>query len=245
MSGKHAKPGANNGPNPGPPGAREVTVPPQVVRKQDAAEEKKETRDRKRYRLEVAGLIAVIIYAGLTWWLALTSQRAVDQSASFFIQQTRPWVGLSTPIVITKISGGSTSQQMEFSTTIKNFGQFPAFYVIPDVELVVASRATNITPEINRICDHIEHDLLPIPIGVGEIVFPSQTYTFPTEVQPSRARRVDSDRIGSDPVYFFPGCILYKDTSGKVHHTGICQWTDSDGLQAGKELASCSRQNAD
>lgn len=184
-------------------------------------------------------------YGAVAFWQGLLMRDSVRQSKVFFEQQNRPWVGPDSPILLSIVEDNSLGK-IEYQTTIKNFGPSPAFNVIPEVDFVIGARGTDIRPEIDRVCQHLERDLLPIPLGVGEVMFPSGTYEFPSEAYIQASRKIDQVIMPkSDPVYFFPGCIVYKDGGAIIHHTGVCQWTDSAGLKAGTKLSSCSRQYAD
>ncbi len=191
--------------------------------------------------LGIIGIGALVIY----YCQLQATNRSIKQAGIFFDQQNRSWVGMDSPVLISSVSNQPPGK-IEYKTEIKNFGQSPAFNVIPDLELVIGARGTDIRTEVDRICNHLERDLIPIPLGVGEVLFPGASYAFPTEAYLQAGRKVDQELMRTDhPVYFFPGCIVYKDRGGTVHHTGICQWTDSAGMKEGTVLASCSRQYAD
>lgn len=105
------------------------------------------------------------------------------------------------------------------------------------MDFVLGNRGTDIRPEIDKVCARLESNILLLK--VGDMLFPGDNYSFPTEVYSIL------DKGQTDPIYFFPGCIIYIDTDNKVHHTKICQWTDSEHLKVGASLSSCSRQFAD
>jgi len=133
---------------------------------------------------------------------------AAEKSNANVIAADRPWIGLESPILMSAVSG-QPPEKVEFKTTIKNFGHSPAFNVIPEVDLVVGARGTDIRPEIDRVCQRLEKDILPLPLGVGEVLFPSDVHSFPTEAYPQKGRRIDQGIMRpDDPVYFFPGCII-------------------------------------
>jgi hypothetical protein len=166
---------------------------------------------------------------------AVASEGANAQTADLFRIQNRPWVGLYGPITLSKAT--ENPHRIEITTRIKNFGSLPASNVDPDVRFILGNRGTDIRPEIEKVCTSLESNILPLK--VGDILFPGDSFSFPTEVNSIL------DEGQADPIYFFPGCIIYIDTNKKVHRTKVCQWTDREHLKVGAGLSSCSRQFAD
>jgi hypothetical protein len=64
-------------------GEIETKIPPNLAKKRDTAEEKKETREKRRFVVEVLTLIFVIIYAGITFfqWRDLRRNFEINERA--------------------------------------------------------------------------------------------------------------------------------------------------------------------
>jgi hypothetical protein len=177
------------------------------------------------------------------------NRRAADKNAADalnvtndnFRQEQRPWVGLAEPIKLTNITIGP-HVQIEYSTKIKNFGTSPSFEVIPRIDVVAGDRSMNGVPIMEQVCHEVETGLLPLK--VGEVIFPGDTYTFPTSGEP-HSGHPQITTSPSDPIYYFVGCIVYMDSTNRTHHTGVCQWTDKDNFRVGSTFSSCSRPFAD
>ncbi len=182
----------------------------------------------------VAALSFGALYA-LFQSISVSRTQATTAQQEFEMSQ-RPWVGLSDPIEISKLAddlGGF----MEITAKVKNFGNSPAFNVVPALDFVIGNRGTDIRPAIDKVCARLDGAILPLK--VGDMLFPGDSFSFPTEGDRK------SGEGQADPVYFFPGCILYIDRNKHTHHTKICQWTDREHLKVGASLSSCSRQSAD
>jgi|GEM_PF-4014237 len=108
-------------------GEIETKIPTDLAKKRDAAEEKKETRDRHRFWVEVAGLIFIIVYAGLTAWQADTTQKIAHLTEQQMITSQRPWVGtdLKEPVILIADDG----KKIEWHVNFKNYGNSPALHV--------------------------------------------------------------------------------------------------------------------
>ena len=101
-------------------GEIETHIPPDLARRRDTAEEKKEAREHRREVIEVLTVIFVILYAGLTAWMARSTAGQLDQARAAtksaleaattaqneFVVSERPWVAVTydpaEPIQITK-----------------------------------------------------------------------------------------------------------------------------------------------
>ncbi|RSL15558.1 hypothetical protein EDE15_1049 [Edaphobacter aggregans] len=185
----------------------------------------------------VAAAISLLALVALYMSISVSRTQARIAQQEFEMSQ-RPWVGLADPITISKlVDDPRGSMDIEITAKVKNFGNSPAFNVVPALDLVIGNGGTDIRPAIDKVCARLEGDIMPLK--VGDIVFPGDSYSFPTEAY----RRLDEGQ--ADPVYFFPGCILYIDRDKKIKHTKICQWTDNEHLKVGASLSSCSRQSAD
>jgi len=188
-----------------------------------------------QFVIEVLALIGLAFYVSETQRTNNLTQQALEDERTHFNQIQQPWVGLSDPVVLSKV-GQNPHRVSEITARVKNFGNSPASNVVPALDFMLGNRGTDIRPEIDKVCARIERNILPLK--VGDMLFPGDSFSFPTEVS-------IADEGKPDPVYFFPGCVIYIDRNNKVHHTKICQWSDREHLKEGASLSSCSRQSAD
>lgn len=194
-------------------GEVEAKIPVEVTQEQNAFEEAKNSRDKIRLAVEIAGLAIVAIYAGLTYWqaqsaatqatIARRNQAVLEAQLAPFIVMTH--MDLAEPLVPGKPirilndfinTGGSPAFDVQ---NLQHFqivppGQPPAF----DVHEVSGSRAT---------------------IGSKE------TFDSPLFLPARTQEQVDWIRRGLAKVYVV-GKVLYTDTSGKVHHLQYCRLLD-------------------
>jgi hypothetical protein len=118
-------------------GTIEADLPPDVRKKQDAANEKQDAREAKRYVVEIVTLIAVIVYAGLTAWQAFLTRQLVITANKTFELSNRPYLGVNG-IRIEHVARDASGQIMRSPTPqpwtvdmgidvdVKNFGTVPA-----------------------------------------------------------------------------------------------------------------------
>jgi hypothetical protein len=204
-------------------------------------EQKAEQKTEKRLKYLLAA-IQILAFLGLVVYVCETRRtnnltgQALSDARKHFNQSQRPWVGLYDPMILSAITE-NPRRMIVITARVKNFGNSPASNMIPAVDFMLGKRGTDIRPEIDKVCAGLERGFLPLKIG--EILFPGDTFSFPTQIYPV------ADEAQADPIYFFPGCIIYIDAENQVRHTRICQWTDREHLKAGASLSSCSRQSAD
>jgi hypothetical protein len=192
---------------------------------------------RGTFLLTFSAAFATVAYAVI----AAFQLSAMRDTNIYAVRAKRPWVGMVGSLVLTKVGDGP-HPTIEYTTDVRNFGGSPAFSVIPLVNLVIGDVGTDIKPEIEKACKQLDQNL--VPLKVGEMVFPGDDYSFPTEASLDTSPKLHGLNPNS-PIYFFPGCIAYLDGEGAVHHTSICRWTDATTFKMGSKFSSCSRQSAD
>ena len=237
MSSKHPKPGGNQ-PHPEPHkagaqhnkcdvtgsiqirGAVEATIPADLVKKRDAAEEEKEARDKFRLKVEIAGLIFVIIYAFLagvgdwiTYTVATTSQRQLEMDQ-------RPWVGLMGAAHVNVTY--SASSPITTSIEIQNTGKTPALN-----EVAVGKFETQ-PPSfpMPRFETYTQKDAGPavtlMPNAIANIggttEKPSDKGLTINKLSETEVTAIDKGQLQ----LFLYGSIWYDDIFKKPHHTDYC-----------------------
>ncbi len=175
---KHRKPG-NSKPNPNPDdsgGEKEknsitsnvhvhgeifVEASPSVALAREAADKKQETRERKKWWLEVSSFGVLTVYAFLTSVQSCqaikstkAAKSAADTAKDALVLDERPWVGVESvvpthynryPAMQVQTLGGKTlgledNIQIMVDFTLRNFGRSAAQHVqiYPDLLLLLA-----------------------------------------------------------------------------------------------------------
>jgi hypothetical protein len=100
-------------------GQIEVHLPPSKQQKGGTTKEEHRTRELVKVWIEGFGLLAVIIYAGLTYWQASTTQKIFDAG-------NRPYVGPNGGIISTLVNQADNKPfGMKIKSQVKNFGTAP------------------------------------------------------------------------------------------------------------------------
>lgn len=260
MSSRHPKPGANKPHQAGTQhdkcdvtgsihvrGEIETTVPPDFAKKRDVAEEKQEARDKLRFRVEVTGLVFVIIYAGLTAWQGWSSQKATnaaknaaDTAHDALVLDERPWVGTNNHLSVQIVKGSPIKIHLE----IQNFGKSPAFNEASFNN--VTDRPINVP--MPKFVGYSRSDagptvtLMPNSIASVDIntAKPSDNYG-----ESAVLKDIDIQRLNSGQVQLFLyGSIWYDDTFGKSHRTDYClQYIPSISNETGSKFGACLAHN--
>jgi len=125
---------------------------------------------------------------------------------------------------------------------MKNFGLSPALNVVGNVEFIPARPTTEITPKIEEICKRLEQ-AYTYPLSVGVALFPGDSSSFLTEYPLKEYPK--TEKYSESTIFFFPGCIMYRERNGTVRRTKVCYWADSDHLKLGSTLSPCARESAE
>ena len=123
-----------------------VEPSPSEAKARNTRDEKEETRKRKVWWLEIATFVVLSIYAGLTFWLAFSSQqsvdtenRAIEQAKTQFAEDQRPyiWMGQRENGGDVEIRHGNTFGPLNVTLWFKNYGRSPAIVnaISGDVEV--------------------------------------------------------------------------------------------------------------
>jgi len=138
-----------------------------------------------------------------------------NQNAAFFKMENRPWVGMSEELRILE-KKATNPGQYEFTVgyTLKNFGSAPALNTVvfwgPIVEDV--NNYNLVKAKVAEARKSGEN----IVSMTGNLLLPS-------------AEKFDTCLFGEGkrpPKIVIPGCIVYRDTDGSIHHTELSYWID-------------------
>lgn len=116
-------------------GIIEAKLPSDLQKKRNADEAVRETRDKRRFRIEVVTLVFVIIYAALTGWYAWTSHKQWRDLRRNFEVSQRAWIktGISWPTLV-------FDQPAVGKLVIKNIGKSPVTRLHCAVRLEVVGK---------------------------------------------------------------------------------------------------------
>jgi hypothetical protein len=170
---------------------------------QDAAQATKSQSDSARLQAEASKSQAEA---------SNVSAKATDQLAQLAAQQDRPWVGING-----EVTWADTSENgfptFTISYKLRNFGVSPAFNTIVQIDRPITdvNNAELVKIKATDSCKSAE----AIIGQTGDLLLPNSekpnTWTYG----------------GIPPTKFdIPGCIVYKDTKGSIHHAQLCYWID-------------------
>jgi hypothetical protein len=188
-------------------GGVETTIPANLVKKRDAAEEYKEARDKFRLRVEVAGLVVVLIYAGLTAWQACSTQRIATLTHDQYQVDQRPWLGVTEIATPPELHEGV---DLNSTAYLANTGKTPAFHVVQRAGFRILKADATFDPanEI-RLCT---------PKNEG-VIFPnSKRLLGIISLGKITSQRADELNSGAYRLYMF-GEITYDDAFNFHHFT--------------------------
>lgn len=201
-------------------GEVETRLPPELAKKRETAKEKQEVRDKLRFGVEVAGLVFIIIYAGLTAWTASSTQDQLKVSQRSFLVGERPWVSIVFP--------GNTSLTGAFipvTVGVRNTGKTPAENVQGDVIFTVANEGEDITLGDFSV-GHPHNRIYTGLLFAGDApilgTFPVSSYgaSMPQTIVPDDQLRQDLASGRKYLIYY--GKITYSDALGIQHWTQFC-----------------------
>lgn len=168
------------------------------------------------------------------------SDAANKQSATFFAQQNRPWVGLDGDLSIDSNTFENTGYFLRTSYKIKNFGNSPALNVSIWLTEIAEEGAGDIyartRTEVEKACASSTAIMSAYNYNTGDVSLPSgskpTTWTF-SQFPPFPEKMIIS------------GCIVYRDTGGNLHHTQLCYWAHPGASLKSERSGSCWFQKAD
>ena len=184
-----------------------MNSPPDLAKKNDAADKKKEARDKLRLRVEVSGLIIVIIYAGLTAWQACSTQRIVILTRDQYHVDQRAWVGVTEIATPPELHEGT---DLNSTAYLANTGKTPAFHVVQRAGFRILKADTPFDP-VNEI-------RLCLPKNEG-VIFPnSKRLLGIVSLGKITSQRAEELNSGAYRLYLF-GEITYEDAFSVPHFT--------------------------
>lgn len=236
-----------NEPQPPPTIRTELNLPPAVT-EYCASEQRERPSNQKWERaktiLECAGVLVAIVLVGLTYKTLGQVKAQVGVMRQQLEVADRPWLGVDFLVRIERVTVSKQGIGADLITPVKNYGTRPAIDVGVDV-LVVAE---NIAPNGEKrfwnnsdiACSAAEGPPKRDGRNRGGVIFPGITSPHPMNIG-----------VGGDGA-FDPesaleiiGCIVYRFTPGKTHHTRFCFISEKPAadFKPGDKLFSCEFGN--
>ncbi|SRR5579871_4325640 len=108
-------------------GKIETNFPLNLVKKYDAASDKQERWDQKKFLAEIVTIGFLFIYTTVAAWQAcLTNRSLADQRDALHVLQ-RPWIGVGSKTATQDDVAVEEGKEPFFFTDIENFGNTPAW----------------------------------------------------------------------------------------------------------------------
>jgi hypothetical protein len=201
------------------------------LEEQHVAERKEDSAQQgKTYRLERYGLCAVIIYALLTLWVAVSNHRAAGaaQSAADTAAKTlmasqdsieldqRPWIFVSSLVLFSEPERGKPAPSISVSTT--NTGKTPGIDVVSVYE-TLSSNGDPVNRELSTT-EKIQYGLHP-PGGGQSFAF--KTVPINSAISNNAVVGLDAYRGGKSLIYIH-GKLSYSDSFGNQYWTTFCAY---------------------
>lgn len=221
-------------------GVIETKLPPNLAQERNTAEQKKETRDKRRFVVEVIGAILVFIYATIAAYQACLIWKSNKINHSSTVVNNRAWLQPSFSWPDPKQDGFpdlANIKELNFPMKVVNVGNTPTGQVTIDTIIEIAD--SNNEPSLDYSATHKEI--------FGGSIFPKQSWPFPAIlyrpdgsegfISPSEVEQL---QLGKSYIVVF-GKISYTDSFG-THWTHFCAWR---GYAIGKTFMAdnCANYN--
>jgi hypothetical protein len=197
-------------------GVIETKLPPNLQKERDAAEEKKEVRDKRRFVIEGLTLIFAIIYAVLTGWYAFTNYYQWSDLRHNFAVEERSWIKVEFP----KRTDDTTFNPFDGTVKVdlRNLGKSVILKSQMDAWVEILDR--NSPPSFSSG----NHDAL-----IAGMIFPTDSVELQTKrYHPNGGVYAPTDSeakalAGGLAYVAVYGHVVYYDDFG-VHWTRFCAW---------------------
>jgi hypothetical protein len=165
-----------------------------------------------------AGVVAVVIYAGITAYQALISERTLKVALS----QQRAWIKVSDEKIVGPLLVARGGYFVIVRVKLTNIGNVPAIFTQNTLRLLVMPKRIAPNPGAEKgyltVCP--TKPRIPLPNDIT--IFPGDTAVLPD--QSVALFRSDIDRFvgqGDQFYIFVADCVIYHSGSDRAsHHTG-------------------------
>jgi hypothetical protein len=191
---------------------------PVAIRKDGNPSNAKKIWKKIKTPLEVFGILAVVVYAVLTYFMWQEMKKSTTAARDTLVYSQRPWVHPPVPVRLTqplvlepnKIAASGIIE-------MKNYGPSPAISVVVILDVVADIKEYKSLSDNG--CSMIERMTKENEFSKGKFgppIFPQETIYQPFNIS-------DAVPHPNVTVLYFPGCIIYRDQFGKtLHHTRFC-----------------------
>jgi hypothetical protein len=194
-------------------GEIEVDLSKSLIGEHKAERKEDDARQKKNYRVSLLTLIAVGIYALLTFWQGFLTRESLKATREYFQRDQRPYVfanhidpaGLAAHLLAAKVY-------------YLNYGKSPAMRVTRAGEILLGDTAAKQADDWFKQVAERDHSQAPWFVGEG-VVPPGDTSNPVTTIITSRTP-ADSENVP----YIVVMHIQYFDTFGVSYWSDICWW---------------------
>jgi hypothetical protein len=182
---------------------------------------------------------------------ARASEKANKQTVDLFKLRNRPWVGVEGDVTFDEENIAWVGEQGHTAVRkmaaedrlpirvlyhLRNSGEGPALNTTLVIQPIIFSQSGSDESQINvmiqKACQIAEQRITQ---RNGDLLLPGGRQTVPYQFE-----EWDSTKF-----VFTPGCIVYRDVDGGLHHTRICHAAAMFVTPKPKILESCQDQSAD
>lgn len=223
-------------------GEIEANVPANFIEQYKAARQENTSRDNWRFFVEIATLVFVIAYSGLTALMYIANKKsadaaksAADTAATSLRIDQRAWVGLIKVSLTDGTKPVSAGKPIYINVEFKNLGKTPAYNVVGH------ARAT--TAIASNLWDHSvngsRYGLLQPNGDVSTTVIPFMNLD---DYQPVPLTQEAMNQLkAGNAVIYVSGWMTYEDLFRNPHWVEICYFL----LRNLETFAACGDHNGD
>ncbi len=208
-------------------GKLEADFPPNLVEKYDAANEKQEARDSKRFKVEIVTVVLLFAYTTIAFWQGCSTKKsadaaksAADTAADSLVLAERPWITISKCLLPAEPAVTTTAEETKkiiLTCWIQNTGKTPALNESSASNILFV---TGMHPGMRLIMNPEQ----PSP-SVSIVPPDAQGMHFAAGFRPGTTNlpveTLNEYKAGVSALYLLAR-IDYSDVFGKAHWTTAC-----------------------
>jgi hypothetical protein len=190
--------------------------------------------EKKRQRGLEWGKVVLEVLALLGLWAYVCETRRTNNLTQQALDIQRPWVGMVGDVTFEEPKELDKNwPHFIMSYRLKNFGTAPAMNVVTPFGPIIgdANNYALVKTKVEASCKSGEN----IVSLTGDLLLPASDKPDTTQVGNKNAPQK----------FVMPGCIVYRDSKRKIHHTELCYWIDLADTSRPKTFSTCWFQGAD
>jgi len=204
----------NYNPDPSRPIQVTISVPPAERNEKAAREERNERRECIKLAVEIATLVAVVVYAGFAWWQARATSDAVILSRQTFESSSRAWV-LNRQLRPTTIKGVESGTRT-YRAVFENFGRTPARNVRLQMFLGIGKPNEPLADLLKRI------EWQPDVVLSSSVEGPGQKFYKDAFLTKEQVEQFGTDLDNGTRFLVIAGIVQYEDDFSRDRETVFC-----------------------